>query len=435
MITVIVVTIDSLVIIATLLIVLWQKGMIVLNNPQEYEVKGIDVSEYQGEIDWEILSKEGIDFAFIKATEGSFYQDSYFLENYKEARKTNLTLGVYHFFSFESTGIQQANNFIKAIGNLEEQEILLPIVDVEFYQKEKPEINKVKEELENYLIKIEEQYGIQPIIYTTQEAYKLLIEDDFKNYDLWIRNVFRKPQLKDEEEWTFWQYADKGKLQGYQGQEEFIDLNVFKGSKEEFKQYVENKMKKRKIKIETKSIDGIITKIEGNTLFIENQKQEIKKVNWENTKIINNRTGKEILLQELKEQDKIQISNVIDKEDEYFLLEESNASVIRNLKGEELKQEMLNANYICMSIEKLTNYGKSIDITGKMTDYYSEYEQVSFEIQVEVNDNTQIFSETKNQWEELQKIKERGDAVYVEFRENEKEQGKLVAKNIEVMGC
>ena len=83
-----------------------------LNTPsqEEYPVRGVDVYSYQGEIDWGVLS-EGLDFAYIKATEGSRYTDDRFAYNYEQARKTGLRVGAYHFFSFESSGASQAENF------------------------------------------------------------------------------------------------------------------------------------------------------------------------------------------------------------------------------------------------------------------------------------------------------------------------------------
>ncbi len=131
----------------------------------------------------------------------------------------------------------------------------------------------------------------------------------------------------------------------------------------------------------------------------------------------------------------MQISNVIQTEEEFILTKESNIRVIRNIKGEELKKEFLEAKEVAMSIENLKQKGNDIILSGKITDYYSEYEQETFEVQVIVDKDTQIFSDTKNQLEELQKMKEVANTIFVTFRETEKQQGKLVAENIEAMGC
>lgn len=115
-------------------------GTIWFNNPsnEEYPVRGIDVSAYQGDIDWELLSQQEIDFTFIKATEGSDFQDKLFAYNLENAMKTELQVGAYHFFSYDSQGETQAYNFINTVPKLEG--MLPPVIDIEFYgdKEEKP---------------------------------------------------------------------------------------------------------------------------------------------------------------------------------------------------------------------------------------------------------------------------------------------------------
>ena len=82
-------------------------GVILLNSPSEteYPVRGVDVSSYQGEIDWGVLSAQDLDFAFIKATEGSSMVDHGFASNFSEAQKCDISVGAYHFFSYDSPGV------------------------------------------------------------------------------------------------------------------------------------------------------------------------------------------------------------------------------------------------------------------------------------------------------------------------------------------
>ena len=104
-----------------------------INHPTEtdYPVRGVDVSYYQGDIDWKVLADENIDFAFIKATEGSGHIDTKFEENWEQSGKTDLKRGAYHFFSFESRGEAQAEHFISVVPK--EEGMLSPVVDIEFY--------------------------------------------------------------------------------------------------------------------------------------------------------------------------------------------------------------------------------------------------------------------------------------------------------------
>lgn len=93
---------------------------------------GVYVSSYQADIDMTKLKNQNIKFIYIKATEGSTSQDIKFLENWKNAKNAGLLSGAYHFFSYDSEGRTQAENFI----NMMEPNIngrLLPAVDVEYY--------------------------------------------------------------------------------------------------------------------------------------------------------------------------------------------------------------------------------------------------------------------------------------------------------------
>ncbi len=215
-------------------------GVIQFNNPSrgEYPVRGVDVSSYQGEIDWAVLSAQDIQFAFIKATEGSGHVDAYFQSNFKNAQKTQLRVGAYHFFSFDSGGDTQAQNFIAAVPKT--KNMLPPVVDFEFYgdkEKNLPDKEAAQRELTVLLETLEAHYGMKPVIYVTEKSYRLYIDGAFADYDLWVRNVLTKPALSDGRAWTFWQYTDRERLDGYVGKETYIDMNVFRGSEEGFKQY------------------------------------------------------------------------------------------------------------------------------------------------------------------------------------------------------
>ncbi len=230
----------SAVLFVSIFIVLIYNGVLLLNNPSEkqYPVKGVDVSSYQGEIDWEVLANENIQFAFIKATEGSTYVDPNFSANYNAAIKTQLRIGAYHFFSYDSSGKTQAENFISVVPKTEG--MLPPVADVEFYGNKEtilPNKDDVYRELSIFLLELEKHYGMKPIIYATEKSYRLYIENNFSQYDLWIRNVISKPTISETNPWIFWQYTNRETLNGYAGEERFIDMNVFNGSKEEFLQY------------------------------------------------------------------------------------------------------------------------------------------------------------------------------------------------------
>jgi len=225
-----------LVVFATLV---WN-GTILLNHPSKdkYPVRGVDVSSHQGKIDWQTLSAQGISFAFIKATEGSGFVDPCFADNFSAARETGLRVGAYHFFSFDSLGQPQAELFIKTVPK--EDDLLPPVIDIELYgEKEKqiPEATAVRRQLDVLLTALKAYYGKKPILYATKTSYDLYLADHYGEYDIWIRDVVSYPQLEDGKNWTFWQYTNRARLEGYQGEEKYIDLNVFSGTHAEWEAY------------------------------------------------------------------------------------------------------------------------------------------------------------------------------------------------------
>lgn len=214
-------------------------GTILLNNPSPavYPVRGVDVSAHQGEINWELLS-QNIDFAFIKATEGSSFTDKQFSYNDSEAQRCGLRVGAYHFFSYDSSGEAQAAHFISTVEK--RPDMLPPVIDVEFYgdYNQKPaDPAAAKAQLTIMIRLLREHYGLSPILYATERSYRLYLENDYAECDIWIRNIITEPKLPDGREWTFWQYTDRAVLKGYNGPEKYIDINVFNGSSEDFQAY------------------------------------------------------------------------------------------------------------------------------------------------------------------------------------------------------
>lgn len=215
-------------------------GAVIPNNvyARHYPVKGVDVSSYQGEIDWKQLEKQNVRFAYIKATEGSGHNDKRFAKNWSSVSETGIAAGAYHFFSFESSGKAQAEHFISTVPVKENA--LAPVVDLEYYgsyEKHPLPAEKVVPELKELLEALEQHYGKRPMLYVTENTYLQYVYQHFDGYDVWLRNVITDPPKGN---WKFWQYSNRGKLNGYDGEETFIDLNVFMGTEEEWKSFIEN---------------------------------------------------------------------------------------------------------------------------------------------------------------------------------------------------
>lgn len=213
-----------------LLIIFAYNGILWPNKifANKYPIHGIDVSNHQKDIDWEAVAKsKNIKFVFIKATEGMDFKDKYFKSNWEAATKTNLYVGAYHYFKITSSGKEQAENFMdmvpQGIG------VLPPVIDLEENGLEKDEFRR---ELQDYIDIVEQHYRQKPILYVVYPIYNQYIKGDFEEYQIWIRDIVKPPRLDDKREWTFWQYSDRGKIDGIST---FVDLNIFKGSLDDLK--------------------------------------------------------------------------------------------------------------------------------------------------------------------------------------------------------
>lgn len=204
-----------------------------------YTVQGVDVSHYQGKIDWNQMQKNGVDFAYIKATEGSGSVDETFEANRHGAEEAGVLWGPYHFFSFDSEPETQAELFTNTVGPLSGH--LIPVLDVEYYGDKRvnpPEKEELVSKISEMLTYIEEAYSVKPMIYTTYPFYEAYIRGSFEEYPLWIRNTYVPPFDKTGK-WTFWQYTDTAKMPDcYTGTEDCIDRDVFIGSEKELTDFV-----------------------------------------------------------------------------------------------------------------------------------------------------------------------------------------------------
>ena len=189
---------------------------------------GVDLSSYQADVDMNTLKAQGISFVYIKATEGSSWQDGRFRENWKNAKEAGLLSGAYHFFSYDSPGATQAENYINMAGT-EMTGRLLPAVDVEYYgdKEQNPPLKEdVVRELTVYLNAMEQQYGVKPMIYTRSDIYEKYLKGTFDGYPFWISSLYTPISWNYHGEWQIWQYLGRGVLEGYEGGEKYIDLNV-----------------------------------------------------------------------------------------------------------------------------------------------------------------------------------------------------------------
>jgi lysozyme len=189
-----------------------------------YEVHGIDVSHHQSYINWDSVALEGIDFAFVKATEGMTFRDSLFEHNWSQIKSNSIKRGAYHFYRPAVSAHAQAEHFKNQV-HLGEGD-LPPVLDVEVIDG----VSRVKllTGILNWLYLVEIHYGVRPILYTNLKFYNKYLAGHFDEYPLWIaRYNTRQPTLACGREWQFWQYGNRGQLSGVNGD---VDFNVFHGS-------------------------------------------------------------------------------------------------------------------------------------------------------------------------------------------------------------
>jgi lysozyme len=187
---------------------------------------GIDVSHYQGNVDWDLVKAAGISFAFAKATESTTYVDSQFKTNWQGLKSAGLLRGAYHFFQAGSDAAAQAENFIKTIGALEPVD-LPPVLDIE--SAGSATNSQIIAGLQTWLDTVEQGLGRKPMIYTNASFWNAHLNNQFGNYPLWIAHYdVASPKIPAGwSEWNFWQYSQTGHVQGVSGS---VDTDWYNGT-------------------------------------------------------------------------------------------------------------------------------------------------------------------------------------------------------------
>lgn len=204
---------------------------------------GIDVSRWQGEIDWRQVAEAGYRFAMIRATVGDYYTDPRFYINWNEAKEAGLLVSAYHVIVPKNSVYSQIERLFDTLGDRRAD---LPLVmDVERHDK----VNRahITACIQGCLQRVEQQDGRRPLVYTAKWFWDnteyLIHSDDWAQYDLWVANYVDNPDDSQNQQpalpqgwdaWKFWQYTDKGSVPGVRGN---CDLDWFAGSYEELVAY------------------------------------------------------------------------------------------------------------------------------------------------------------------------------------------------------
>jgi lysozyme len=198
--------------------------------PSGYTMHGIDVSLYQGRINWDKLGKINktipVNFVIIRATMGALGEDKEFPRNWRAAKKKKLIRGAYHYYNPNVTSTLQAENFILTV-DLKPGD-LPPILDIEKVSTIQ-DLEALRRGIRNWLERIEKHYGVKPILYTGSNFYNAYLKGYFDEYPLWIAN-YRRVNNPLRSDWIIWQFTEKGTIDGIRG---FVDMDVFYGSRRE----------------------------------------------------------------------------------------------------------------------------------------------------------------------------------------------------------
>jgi lysozyme len=202
-------------------------------------VKGIDVSYWQGDIDWAQVRAAGVDFAYLKATEGGDHIDPRFQENWHAAKRAGLPRGAYHFIYWCRPAREQALWFMLNVP--QDPEALPPVLDLE-WNGHSPTCSKriaaktAREMIDTLLAAMEAHTGKRPIIYTDTVFHADVLEGHYKNYHFWLRSVAAEPKkIFRNRPWLMWQYTTTGRVRGIAGD---VDLNTFEGNSRQWRRFL-----------------------------------------------------------------------------------------------------------------------------------------------------------------------------------------------------
>jgi lysozyme len=202
--------------------------------PLHYEIHGLDVSKFQGKIDWaqvrqmELAEEVRLSFVFIKATEGVTLADKSFSRNWDAAKAHGLRRGAYHFYVPWRDPLAQAEHFIRRV-RLESGD-LPPVLDIELGSLKPDE--QVAEELGTFLQRLEDHYGQRPIIYTNGNFYRRYVRNRLDEYPLWLADYTADDLSRyPGSQILFWQHSKEGRVDGIRGP---VDFNVFLSDQDDF---------------------------------------------------------------------------------------------------------------------------------------------------------------------------------------------------------
>lgn len=197
-----------------------------------HPVRGIDVSRFQTPVDWETARAAGVNFAFIKATEGGDGLDPMFATHWQAAGRAGVRRGAYLFYYHCRAPEDQARWFFRHVPRTPGD--LPPVLDMEWTPtsptctlRRDPAV--IRADARRLVALLADHYGTAPILYTTVDFYEDNAMGQLGGVEFWLRSVAAHPSDRyPGEQWRFWQYSATGLVPGVRGR---VDLNAFSGSR------------------------------------------------------------------------------------------------------------------------------------------------------------------------------------------------------------
>lgn len=187
-----------------------------------YPTQGVDVSHHQGEIDWKAAHAAGVDFAYIKASEGGELRDERFAANWSGTAEAGIKRGAYHFFTLCRSGRDQATNFIAMVPR--EADALPHALDLEFGGNcaARPTRQALLAEVATFIQMVEAHSEKPMMLYLTREFEEQYKVSEAIDRPLWLRRIGLAPDY-GAHPWVMWQANPKRRVDGIEGP---VDWNV-----------------------------------------------------------------------------------------------------------------------------------------------------------------------------------------------------------------
>lgn len=185
---------------------------------------GIDVSEWQGDIDFKKVKEAGIEIVYIRAGQGFSYKDAKFERNYEEAKRNGLKVGVYHYMTARSVedAKLQAKFFVSLISG-KQIDCRLAMDFESFGNLNRNQINEIAVA---YMDEVKRLSGKEVVVYSNTYDAKYVFNNKVAEEPLWVAQYgVNEPQ--DNGNWRNWigyQYSSSGRISGISGN---VDLDKF----------------------------------------------------------------------------------------------------------------------------------------------------------------------------------------------------------------